>query len=197
MEQDIKREVLQATIDLARVRYGMFNLLFLPPKERIGYVYFGYSEVLGRVKVGYTNNLARREKQIAAQFTALSLDGDFKILGAAMAPEHIARLYERIAHTELSDLRYKGEWFRDDPRVFDLMMGGLQARMSQDWAAWLDAYGPADMEAACEGLGTHTMASPDYLSGLWRKYLDNWARVLTDLPFDHCIDRPHPIGLAA
>ena len=74
------------------------------------YVYFIKNEDNGLIKIGKTNNLNKRLKQIKRQFTHLGLMAPELTLIEYMETEDSTKL-EKIAHEKFKQYRAIGEWF--------------------------------------------------------------------------------------
>ena len=86
----------------------------------------------GPVKIGSTSDVKRRisDLQVASPYLV--------ILARVIETDHeeIARWFERALHLELREFRMRGEWFRDEPEVWDIFAKyeshGFAAASAQD-----------------------------------------------------------------
>ena len=70
----------------------------------------------GPVKIGTTGDLKRR-------MSDLQVASPYLVVAARVIPaEHqdIARMFERALHHELHEFQIRGEWYRDEPEVWDI-----------------------------------------------------------------------------
>lgn len=90
----------------------------LPGVSTLWY-YMGYSDVLGKAKLGITKDVQRRAKSIRASMHSLGFPGDFELHDWMVGEEGEVRRMERRAFDQLAHLRRGGEWFAVEAEVFD------------------------------------------------------------------------------
>ena len=101
------------------------------PRNRMMYLYLGYSESMGRFKVGITTDVRRRAQEINKSLTHLALPADFTMEHYGFAPEAIVRAEERRLLHELRDYSVGGEWFRADSPAFTTIFDAADALWDQ------------------------------------------------------------------
>ncbi len=75
---------------------------------KMGYIYFFESSLTGLIKIGYSNNLRRRKKEIEAL-----QGGEVNLLRAIQTLPK----YEKYIHERFNHLKTKGEWFKPDQEI--------------------------------------------------------------------------------
>lgn len=93
------------------------------PWNKVAYVYIIRNETAGLYKIGYTNNVDRRLKELQK----CSVD-DLDIWVAWQCPESAAKSFESIAHLKYHWARTHGEWYRLDYET------ARDVRYTRSWA---------------------------------------------------------------
>lgn len=114
-------EFISVTRNSCKIMHYIQNSSIVLPgmKDKV-YLYHGFSKNLGNlIKIGYTKDVQRRQKDINKHMSFLGLDADFKILGFAFGEKDLVVSIERRSITELSRYRHGGEWFRNKSQVIN------------------------------------------------------------------------------
>lgn len=184
---DALSECIYSVADTAIVMHGALGARIALPGIKVGYLYIGTSEALGRVKVGITSNPAKREQSIRRAMKNLGFPGDFEMFEPTAGEMSLVRRAESDGLRLLTDLRVGGEWFRHDGRIWDwhceagtMLLDELaEAVRTLDVEAQVNARAPwVGLEGAFVGLPTNeTQARLSQLLRLWKQ----WTAAINEL----------------
>lgn len=149
------------------------------PRNQCLALYLGYSEGLGRYKVGITSNPQRRIREINSTLRHLAFAPDFDIVHFGFAPEHITRAAERHLLYQYRRFSVGGEWFREKEEVFL----GIFEHCEQLWGDYDDFLTAFSIEPDLTSLrpsgalyGPTTKQQEGHLIRL-TQLLDEWTKV--------------------
>lgn len=99
-----------------------------------GWIYFILCPDLGVIKIGWSKGTVRKRVQACKTFCPAPVELVARLLGSK---DDETRLHEMLA-----DIHVHGEWFRDDPVIWDglaMEMARRPAEVCGDFPAWMRA----------------------------------------------------------
>lgn len=112
-------ECLRAVVPPTIERHGALCSTIALPGLDVSHYYLGVSESLGRVKLGLSGDVRKREASLRRSQIGLGFPGDFEMCEWVTGEAKRTRQLEREGLKHLSAHRVGGEWFVSRAEVWD------------------------------------------------------------------------------